>query len=420
MHVTVLGAGVTGVTTAWSLLQAGFQVSVLDRRPGPAQETSFANGGQISVSHPEPWSSPTAPLIALRSIGRADAPLRLRLGREPQRWRWLLAFLRECLPARHWRNTQAIAGLALYSAACLRQLREHTGLQYEQRSRGILHLHYSEASLAHAREQAAMLKHCGIRSQLLSPQECLELEPTLINARRQLVGGLHAPDDESGDAQLFSVGLAELARQQGARFHYHTTITGLDCEQGRLRAIHVQDADGQHRLPTDAAVLCLGSYSPALLAPHGRRLPIYPVKGYSATLSIARPEQAPTISLTDESRRLVLSRLGDRLRIAGIAEICGYDSSLEPERIRPLLTWLEELFPGCADLASAEAWAGLRPCTPSYVPIIGRSGLDGLWLNTGHGSLGWTLACGSAELVTTLIAGHASPVPSFPLWQPGR
>lgn len=411
----VLGAGVTGVTTAWYLLQAGFEVSVVDRQPGPALETSFANGGQISVSHPEPWSSPAAPWIALRSLGRADAPLRLNVGLEPARWLWMLRFLHECLPARHRRNAHAIASLAVHSAECLRSLRAGTGLHYEERTRGILHLLHDARDVEHARARMPLLQEHGIRCELRTANECLEVDPALANALPRLAGGLYAPDDESGNARQFTAALAELAASHGVRFHFETEITRLALRARRIHAVEVRQAGRSGELAADAFVLCLGSHGAKLLWPHGERLPIYPVKGYSVTAPVVDAARAPTVSLTDESRRLVASRLGDTLRVAGTAEISGYDPTPDPNRSRPLLRWIDELFPGACDTTRAEHWAGLRPCTPSYVPIIGRSSIDSLWLNTGHGSLGWTLACGSAAVLSALMCGRQTPVPGFPL-----
>lgn len=413
----VLGAGVTGVTTAWYLLQAGFEVSVVDRQPGPALETSFANGGQISVSHPEPWSGPTAPMIALRSLGRTDAPLRLNIGLEPARWLWMLRFLHECLPARHHRNAHAIASLAVYSAECLRSLRAETGLQYEERTRGILHLLYDQREFEHARARMSLLSEHGIRCTLQTPAECAQIDPALANSASRLAGGLYAPDDESGNARLFTSALAERAALHGARFHFDTEITGFERRASRMHAVKVRTAGVAGQLEADAFVMCLGSHGARLLAPHGERLPIYPVKGYSVTAPVVDASRAPSVSLTDESRRLVASRLGDTLRVAGTAEISGYDASPDARRTRPLLRWIDDMFPGACDTVRAEQWAGLRPCTPSYVPIIGRSrALDGLWLNTGHGSLGWTLACGSASLIGTLLKGGTPTVSGFPLY----
>lgn len=411
----VLGAGVTGVTTAWYLLQAGFEVSVVDRQPGPALETSFANGGQISVSHPEPWSSPAAPWIALRSLGRADAPLRLNIGLEPARWRWMLRFLLECLPARHHRNADAIAHLAVHSAACLRQLRTTTGLHYEERTRGILHLLHTPREIEHARQRMPLLAAHDIRCELLSPQDCIGVDPALASIAPRLSGGLYAPNDESGNARLFTASLARLAADQGVRFHFDREITALEVQGGRMQGVRTSHTTESETLYADAFVVCLGSHGARLLAPHGEQLPIYPVKGYSVTAAVVDPARAPTVSLTDESRRLVASRLGDTLRVAGTAEVSGYNASPDAARARPLLKWIDELFPGACDTASAEHWAGLRPCTPSYVPIIGRSRIEGLWLNTGHGSLGWTLACGSAHLMASLLRGDGSTVAGFPL-----
>lgn len=412
----VLGAGVTGVTTAWYLLQAGFEVSVVDRQPGPALETSFANGGQISVSHPEPWSSPTAPMIALRSLGRSDAPLRLNIGLEPRRWLWMLRFLQECLPARHRRNAHAIASLAVHSAECLRNLRAETGLQYEERTRGILHLLYDAREFEHARARMPLLAEHGIRCSLQTPAECAAIDPALAHVATRLVGGLYAPDDESGNARLFTAALAQRAAEQGVRFHFDTAILGFERRASRMRALKVRRDGVTTEFTADAFVMCLGSHGARLLAQHGEHLPIYPVKGYSVTAPVVDISRAPTISLTDESRRLVASRLGNTLRVAGTAEISGYDASPDASRTRPLLRWIDDLFPGACDTAQAEHWAGLRPCTPSYVPIIGRSrALDGLWLNTGHGSLGWTLACGSASVLSTLVRGEHLTLAGFPL-----
>lgn len=411
----VLGAGVTGVTTAWYLVNAGFEVSVVDRRPAAALETSFANGGQISISHPEPWSSPSAPLLALRWLGRADAPLRVRLGTDAARWRWLAAFLFECLPQRHLRNAHAIASLAVHSGACLRALREATGLEYAQQSRGILHLCRDADALAHARSRLALLSAHGIRARLCSVEECIAIEPALRPFAAHLAGGLYAPDDESGDAAMFTRALAERARAAGVRFHFDTTITRLYRCGRRIEGISVvEPVGGRGALYADAYVVCLGSFGPQLLAGIGERVPIYPVKGYSVTLPLCGPDSAPLVSLTDESRRIVCSRLGDRLRVAGTAEISGFDTGVTTDRCGALLRWVQEVFPGATDPAQAQLWAGLRPATPSNVPIIGAGPCTNLWYNTGHGSLGWTLACGSAHALAELVCGHPPPVAGFP------
>ena len=415
MHVIVLGAGITGVTTAWYLSRAGFEVSVIDRQPEAALETSFANGGQISVSHPEPWANPAAPLTALRWLGREDAPLLLRLRADTAQWRWVLAFLRECLPQRSRRNTDAIASLAVHSAERLRALRAETGIAYDQLERGILHLFFSEKEFEHARSRVPQLESHGIRAQAAGRDECIRIEPALAGVRSELAGGLYAPDDESGDAHRFTQALAERAREAGVRFHFRTTVTRIARLGARVDGIEVTDAAGRPGLlKADSYVLCLGSYGNRLVAPLGEHLPIYPVKGYSVTVPVVDPGRAPSVSLTDESRRIVCSRLGDRLRVAGTAELNGFDTTPHPARCQAILDWLDARFPGAADTAQAQLWAGLRPATPGNLPLIGRSRVPNLWYNTGHGTLGWTLACGSADSLAALMSGRRPKVEAFP------
>lgn len=411
MHVMVLGAGVTGVTTAWFLQQAGFEVSLVDRQPGAGRETSFANGGQISISHPEPWANPAAPWLALRWLGREDAPLKIRPSLDPAQWRWALSFLHECLPWRTRRNTEAIAALALFSGERLRALRETTGIDYEQRTAGILHLFHTAREFAHAPMRASSLQKLGIPAEVRSREECLALEPALAGRPDAIAGGLYAPDDESGNAQRFTEALAARLEARGALLHWNTEIRRLAVTRNRIEGAYVRDAEGRKgMLSADAVVVCLGSYSGRLLRPLGQRVPIYPVKGYSITAALAAPDRAPVVSLTDESRRIVCSRLGDRLRVAGTAELAGFDTTIRPERIEPLLEWARTHFPGAIDEGQVTPWAGLRPATPGNLPLIGRGRLDNLWLNTGHGTLGWTLACGSAAALTALIEGQRPPV----------
>jgi len=415
MHVLVLGAGVTGVTTAWYLARAGFDVSVVDRQPEAALETSYANGGQISISHPEPWANPAAPLNALRWFGREDAPLLFRPHADPAQWAWTLAFLRECLPYRARRNTAAIASLAVHSGERLRALRAETGLAYDHLERGILHLFFTPQEFARVGAKVAELATYGIRARSCSRDECVAIEPALAATAGELAGGLYAPNDESGDAFGFTQALAKRAAQAGVRFHYNTTISRIDHSGGRINGIEVHDAEGRNGgLAAAAYVLCLGSYSRPLVAPLGEHLPIYPVKGYSVTVPLRDAERAPSVSLTDESRRIVCSRLGDRLRVAGTAELNGYNTGINLARCQAILDWLEAHFPGATDTAKAQLWAGLRPATPGNVPLIGRSRVPNLWYNTGHGTLGWTLACGSASCLTALMSGRPAPVPNFP------
>ena len=415
MHVMVLGAGLSGVTTAWYLTRAGFQVSLVDRQPGAGLETSFANGGQISISHPEPWANPGAPAQVLRWLGHAEAPLKFRPRRDLAQWTWGLRFLRECLPARAHRNTVAIAALAIASAQRLRALRAELGLEYDQLERGILHLFYSRAEFAKAPARAAQLHTFGIAAEVLDRAACLEREPALAACAGSLSGGIFAQEDESGDAHKFTRALALRLEEAGAALHWETEVSALEIDAGgRVTGARVRRADGSvDSLRAQACVLCLGSHGARLVAPLGLRLPIYPVKGYSITAPVLDPALAPSVSLTDESRRIVCSRLGDRLRVAGTAELNGFDTTIRAERIAPIMEWVQSRFPRAIDLARAEPWAGLRPATPGNVPLIGRSARPGLWLNTGHGTLGWTLACGSAAALAELMSG-GRPAVAFP------
>ncbi len=412
-RVLVLGAGLTGVTSAWYLDRAGFDVQVLERRAGVALETSFANGGQISVSHPEPWSNPSAPATVLKWLGRDDAPLLLRPRLDPALWRWALAFARECLPARSARNTRAIAALAIHSRQCLRELRRQLGLDYGQRCDGILHLFRDGGEMKAGTSRVEELARLGIATELLDRGACERIEPALADDPDALVGGLYARDDESGDAHLFVRALATRCREAGVRFEFDTRVEALCLAQGRVTGVRVRRADGTDAvIAADAVVLCLGSYSAAML-PAGRRLDIYPVKGYSVSIALKDPARAPGVSLTEERRRIVCSRLGDRIRVAGTAELNGFDLSPNPARSGALLAWFEEHFPGAGETDGVEHWCGLRPATPSNVPHIGASGIAGLWLNTGHGTLGWTLSCGSADSLARLMCGQR-PAPDFP------
>ncbi|MBR0566605.1 D-amino acid dehydrogenase [Azoarcus sp. L1K30] len=417
MHVMVLGAGVTGVTTAWYLRQAGFDVSVVDRQPGAGLETSFANGGQISVSHPEPWANPGAPLLALRWMGRPDAPLRFRPQPDLAQWRWALSFLRECLPWRTRHNTEAIAALAIHSQRELHRLRSAAGIEHEfdSRQQGILHLYFTQEDFAQASTRADELARLGIDARVSSAADCIAIEPALANAAPALHGGLYAPGDESGDAMYFTRALAQVLARDGVRFHYETRIERLEHTGGLINGVMVRDSNGRpDMLVANAYVVCLGSFSPLMVRALGEQLPIYPVKGYSVTAPVLDPTRAPQVSLTDESRRIVCSRLGDRLRIAGTAELNGYDLSIDPARGKGILEWAQARLPGAIDPAKAQLWTGLRPATPGNIPIIGKGRGVNLWLNTGHGTLGWTLACGSAEILAGLMRGRRPPI-AFPV-----
>jgi D-amino-acid dehydrogenase len=415
MRIVVLGAGLIGVASAWFLAEDGHEVIVVDRQPGPALETSFANGGQISTSHAEPWANPATPFKALQWLGRADSPLLWRLRADPAQWAWGLRFLRECTPARTRANIEAILALALDSRARVKALRRELGLAYDCRERGILHFYTDAAEFEHAIPQAELMQQYGCERLVKSAAECLAIEPALAHAVQPIVGGTFTAEDESGDAHLFTVALAERCAARGVVFRHGADVTDWDSAGGRLTAARL--ADGE-RMAADAFVLALGSYSPLLLRRLGLSIPVYPAKGYSVTIPLAPEAPAPVVSLTDDGAKLVYSRLGERLRVAGTAEFSGHDTTLRPERIAPILRRIRAIFPRLefAD-AAVERWAGLRPTTPNNVPIVGPTRLPNLFLNTGHGTLGWTMAAGSGRLLADHVMKKApaiDPTPYLP------
>ncbi len=414
MRVVVLGAGVVGVTSAWYLSQDGHEVTVIDRQPQAGLETSFANGGQISVSHAEPWANPGAPHKIWKWLGREDAPLLFRLRADPRQWSWGARFLIECLPERTRRNTLTILRLGLYSRDRLKALRRETGIQYDQLENGILQLHTDEREFEAAHARVELLRSHGCEMHIKSVAECMNLEPALRATRIGLIGGTYAPDDESGDAHKFTGNLAEMCRGRGVEFRFEHAIESLQTEAGAVTAAIVRDTEGNlEEVGADAFLVALGSYSPFLLSSAGVRVPVYPVKGYSVTVALENVATAPTMCMSDENGKIAISRLGDRLRAAGTAELTGYDTSLNDARCDAILARVEQLFPGAGNYAGALRWAGLRPATPSNVPLIGRTRYRNLYLNTGHGTLGWTLACGSGRAVADVMAGRRPEV-EFP------
>ena len=405
MKVLVLGAGVVGVTSAWYLAKAGHEVSVVDRNGAAGMETSFANGGQISVSHAEPWANPAAPLKVLKWLAREDAPLLFRLRPDLRQWLWGLAFLRECLPARTRRNIRQIVTLGLYSRASLQALRAETGIAYDHLERGILHFYTSQKELDAAIEPARIMREHGCDIEMVDRARCVALEPALAASRERIAGGSWTPSDESGDAHMFTQALAALAAARGVSFR-RARVLSLLREGSRLVGVRAECERGEETLKADAYVVCLGSYSPLFTRPLGVELAIYPAKGYSATLPVADATRAFTVSMTDDEYKLVFSRLGDRLRIAGTAELNGYDTSVNAMRCQAILRRTLELFPGAGDASRAQFWAGLRPATPSNVPYIGATRYANLFLNTGHGTLGWTHSCGSGRALADIVSGR--------------
>ena len=404
----VLGAGVVGVASAWYLAEAGHEVTVVERHGEAAMETSFANGGQISASHAEPWAKPSMLPKILRWLGREDAPLLFRPRADWAQWMWGLRFVLECLPGRFERNCRALAGLAEYSRDCLRALRAATGLRYDHLSRGILHFATDGHDFEVMARSAEAVRALGIERQVKSAPECLALEPALRDSQVPVTGGVYTPGDESGDARRFTQELARHAARRGVRFRYDSTLTQIERDADRVTRVRLDDVT----LEADAYVVALGSYSPLLLKPLGVRIPVYPLKGYSITLHLG-PEHdaaAPTMSLTDEAQKIVISRLGNRLRAAGTAELTGYDTTVSSVRCAAIARRVRELFPGLGSVTAYDSWTGLRPATPDNVPIIGGTRLSNLFLNTGHGTLGWTLACGSGRALADLMCGRRPEV----------
>jgi D-amino-acid dehydrogenase len=406
VDILVLGAGVVGTTTAYFLADSGHKVTVIDRQAGPALETSFANGGQISACHAKPWAGPGMPLQAFRWMFAPDAPLRFKPWRwDPALWTWGMQFLANCTDARARTNMDRTLRIALYSRTVLKALRQRTNIQYDQQLNGILHIYRSAASFRDGQATAAALARFGLPQDVLSPSQCVAVEPALRDVT-DLAGGLLSPEDESGDAQRFTTALAELARAKGVVFRFGESVQRLET-QGRQISQVITDRGA---CTPDAVVLALGSYAPRLAAAIGIKLPIYPAKGYSISVEIADPSAAPTISITDETKFMVFSRLGRFMRVAGTAELAGWDTGLDPVRVEPLVSNARGLFPRASTYADVNAWAGLRPTTPDSVPIIGATPYTNLFLNTGHGTLGWTMACGSAQVIADLISGRTPEV----------
>jgi len=416
MKVIVLGAGLLGVTSAYFLRQQGHDVIVVERQASPAAETSFANGGQISVSHAEPWANPGAPLKVLKWLGKEDAPLLFRIRADMRQWLWGLQFLRECTPARTRHNIAQIVRLGTYSRDTLQQLRRDIGIAYDERTQGILHFYTSQKEFDGAEGPAAQMRELGCDRRVISADEAVKLEPALRHIRPQLAGATYTAEDESGDANRFARELVRRCEADGVQFLLSHTVTALRESGGQIDHVEATDSEGRfQRLRADAYVLAMGSLSPLVAQPLGISLPIYPAKGYSVTMPVKDATMAHQVSLTDDEYKLVFSRLttaptssspgGDRLRIAGTAELNGYDRDLNRVRCEAIVKRVEQLFPGAGDSTQAQFWTGLRPATPSNVPIIGRCKLPNLFLNTGHGTLGWTHSCGSGKSIARIVSG---------------
>jgi D-amino-acid dehydrogenase len=408
VKILVLGAGVIGVTSAWYLAEAGHEVTVVERRSQPGLETSFANGGQISAGHAEPWAKPAALPKILQWLGREDAPLLFRPRADWAQWEWGLRFVLECIPGRFERNSRVLAGLAGYSRDCLQKLRARTGIRYDELAKGILQFATSQADLDGLVRHAEAMRKLGIGREAKTAAECVALEPALAHSEERVLGGVYSPQDESGDAYKFTAEVARRAAEQGVRFRHGASVESIDTAGDRVAAVRV---GGEH-LCADAFVVALGSYSPLLLRPLGIRIPVYPLKGYSITLPLGPAEAAaaPSVSLTDEAAKIVISRFGNRLRAAGTAELAGYDTTINQGRCAAIVRRIRTLFPQLGAVNAVDHWAGLRPATPNNVPVIGRTRYSNLFLNTGHGTLGWTLACGSGRALADIVSGRKPEV----------
>ncbi len=410
MKVIVLGAGIIGTASAWFLNKAGHDVTVIDRQPGAALETSFANGCQISVSHATPWANKTAPMTILKSLGKEDAPLLYRFRAEWLQWKWGMNFLRECTPARTIHNIHQIVAIAEYSRQTLQAVRAEVDMDYDCLTRGILHFYTDQKDFDESLTSAAIMRDLGCPRTPMTADEAVKLEPALAQMRGQIVGADFTETDESGDIYKFTTALARKADERGVDFQFNTTVTRLITEgssaSARVTAVEIIDAKGFHKtLYADAFVMAMGSFSVPILKPLGIDLMIYPGKGYSATYPILNPELAPAVSLIDDGYKLVLSRLGDKLRVAGTCEFNGYTRELNATRCAAITRRTRELFPDACDYESPAYWAGLRPLTPSNVPYIGKTKFNNLFLNTGHGSLGWTMGCGSGRAIADIVSG---------------
>ncbi|WP_297361952.1 D-amino acid dehydrogenase [Thauera sp.] len=406
MHVVVLGSGVIGTTIAYYLARAGHQVTVLDRQPGPAMETSFANAGEVSPGYSAPWAGPGVPLKAIKWMLMHHSPLVIKPMLDPAMWRWGLAMLRNCTESAYQINKSRMVRVAEYSRDCLKQLRAETGIAYDERSQGTLQLFRTQKQLDGIGKDVAILKGFGVPFQVLDRAGYLEYEPALALVKDKFIGALRLPGDETGDCFKFTQNLAKMAEALGVSFRFGTTIAGIDHDGRRITGVRT-DAGA---LNADHYVLALGSYSTQLLKPLGIDIPVYPVKGFSITVPITNADMAPESTIMDETHKVAVTRLGDRIRVGGTAQLSGFDLHLDAGRRKTLEFVVSDLFPRGGDVARAEFWTGLRPMTPDGTPIIGNTRYTNLTLSTGHGTLGWTMAAGTGRIVADLISGRAPEI----------
>jgi len=407
MQVVVLGSGVVGVTSAWYLRQAGHDVTVIDRQPGPAQETSAGNAGQISPGYAAPWAAPGVPLKAIKWMFQRHAPLAISLDGSASQLKWMWQMLRNCDTRHYMQNKGRMVRLAEYSRDCLKQLRENTGIQYEGRQGGTLQLFRTAEQYDNATRDIAVLQDAGVPYQLLESSRLAEVEPALAEVAGKLTGGLRLPNDETGDCQLFTQRLAEMAEQAGVIFRFNTPVDRLLYEGEKIYGVKC----GEEVVKADAYVMAFGSYSTGLLKGIVD-IPVYPLKGYSLTIPVAEDDGAPVSTILDETYKIAITRFDNRIRVGGMAEIVGYNTELLKPRRETLEMVVRDLFPRGGHVEQATFWTGLRPMTPDGTPVVGRTPYKNLWLNTGHGTLGWTMACGSGQLLSDLLSGNTPAIPA--------
>ncbi|MBL4615192.1 MAG: D-amino acid dehydrogenase [Magnetovibrio sp.] len=406
MNIVVLGAGVIGVCSAYELACDGHDVVVIDRRDDVALETSFANGGQLSSDHGEPLAAPGAIKRALKWLGKHDAPLLYRLRLDPALWSWTLKFLANSSEPRFWENAARILRIAQYSRERMAQTLSRETIAFDHLTTGILNIYQDPKDFDRSLERAHTMKELGAQQQMLDRQGCIKLEPSLAHSALLIAGGIYTPRDESGDCYTFTKELAQRCEKRGVEFQFNTTVQGFTKDSSKISTVETD----QGPVSADVFIMALGSYSPMLMRGLGLKLPIYPTKGYSVTVPVIDDAMAPKVSITSQEHRLVFSRLGNKLRVAGMLEFNGYDTNLDDQRARIVLDNALKVFPRAAERTNATYWTGLRPMTPDGVPVLGRGHQENLILNTGHGMLGWTMAMGSARVSADLVAGRAPQI----------
>ncbi|MFX4726619.1 D-amino acid dehydrogenase [Acinetobacter baumannii] len=405
MRVIVLGSGVIGVASAYYLARQGAEVTVLDRQSGPAEETSFGNAGQISPGYSTPWAAPGIPFKAVKWMFQHHAPLAINLDGSMWQLQWMAQMLKNCNPQSYAVNKERMMRVAEYSRDCLRELRKDTGIHYENRAKGTLQLFRKEAQMEAVQRDISVLEECGVSYELLNGNELGRVEPALANAQDKLVGGLHLPNDETGDCYLFTNALAQIAKELGVNFQFNQNVEKLIVEGDEIKGVLVNGKV----LTADRYVLAFGSYSRDFLKPLDLQLPVYPVKGYSLTIPIVDPAFAPQSTVLDETYKIAITRFDQRIRVGGMAELSGFNLGLNEDRRATLQMVTQDLFPG-GDMEQASFWTGLRPMTPDSTPIIGATRFKNLFLNTGHGTLGWTMACGSGKLISDIVLNHKTEI----------